>query len=121
MGRTKKMPKGIRTSGNGYEARAQVRGIKICLYNDDLDQLVADFEAAKNRARSNMEYNPETLTLDEWYSVWFNQVKIHIYPCPGQCYGFGTGEVRTGEYEERGSSDNNKRLDHFQESYVKAE
>ena len=77
MGRTKKMPKGIRTSGNGYEARAQVRGIKICLYNDDLDQLVADFEAAKNRARSNMEYNPETLTLDEWYSVWFNQVKIH--------------------------------------------
>ena len=77
MGRNKKLPRGIRPRGNGYEARAQVKGIKICLYNDDLEQLVSEFESAKNRARCNMDYNPEQITLDEWYGVWFEQVKIH--------------------------------------------
>lgn len=77
MGRNKKLPRGIRSKGNGYEARGQVRGVKINIYNDDLDQLVEEFEAAKNRARNNMDYDPETITLDEWYSVWFDQVKIH--------------------------------------------
>ena len=77
MGRNKKLPKGIRAKGNGYEARAQVKGTRICLYNDDLDQLIDEFERAKNRARCNMDYDPEHITLDQWYRVWFDQVKVH--------------------------------------------
>ena len=77
MGRNKSLPKGIRKKAGGYEARAQINGVKICLYRDDLDQLIEDFEAARNRARNNMDYDPEKITLDQWYGIWFNQVKIH--------------------------------------------
>lgn len=77
MGRKRKLPKGIREKGKGFEARAQVNGVKICIYGEDLEQLLKDLEIAKNRARGNMDFDPEKITLDEWYGVWFNQVKVH--------------------------------------------
>ena len=77
MGRNKKLPKGIRRKNGGYEARAQIDGKKVCVYGDDLEQVIENFEAAKNRIRCNMDYDPDKITLDQWYGIWFNQVKIH--------------------------------------------
>lgn len=69
----KKLPKGIRRKGNGYEARAMINGSKITVRGMDLDQVMADFIEAKERAlggdiRSN-------LTLDEWFEEWFDTVQ----------------------------------------------
>ena len=45
----KKLPRGIREKGSAYEARAIVNGIKINLYNSNLDELIVAFEDAKER------------------------------------------------------------------------
>jgi len=73
----KKLPKGIREKNGTYEARAMINGKKISLYGKDLDALVLAFEAAKERARDNIDERIDTITLDEWFYEWFDEVKTH--------------------------------------------
>ncbi len=49
-----KLPKGIRKKGNGYEARAMIDGTKVTVRGTDLDQVMADFIAAKEQAISSL-------------------------------------------------------------------
>lgn len=73
----RKLPKGIRENKGTYEARAMVSGVKISLYGSDLEQLVAEFEQAKNQARNNIDYRKSVITLNEWFEEWFSNVKVH--------------------------------------------
>lgn len=73
----RKLPKGIRENKGTYEARAMVNGIRICLYGNDLDKLIEDFETAKTQAKNRADYLKRNITLDEWFEEWFTQVKSH--------------------------------------------
>lgn len=73
----KKLPRGIREKGSAYEARAIVNGIKINLYNSNLDELIVAFEAAKEQARMRADYRKNDMTLNEWFEEWFENVKSH--------------------------------------------
>ena len=72
-----KLPRGIRENKGTYEARAMVNGVKICLYNSDLNQLKEEFEQAKQQARNNLDYKRTQMTLNEWFEEWFTDVKAH--------------------------------------------
>lgn len=71
------LPKGIRENKGTYEARAMVNGVKITLYGSDLEQLVAEFEQAKQQAKNNIDYRKTVITLNEWFEEWFSNVKVH--------------------------------------------
>ena len=43
----KALPRGVREKNGSYEARAVVNGIRINLYGTDLNELVEEFEKAK--------------------------------------------------------------------------
>ena len=73
----KKLPRGIREKGSAYEARAIVNGIKINLYNSNLDELIVAFEDAKEQARMRADYRKNDMTLNEWFEEWFENVKSH--------------------------------------------
>ena len=50
MGRKKKLPPNIRQKSNGsYEARKRINGVEINLCNNDLDELIKEFELAKKK------------------------------------------------------------------------
>ena len=72
-----KLPRGIRENKGTYEARAMVNGVKICLYNSDLNQLKEEFEQAKQQARNNLDYKRTQMTLNEWFEEWFTDGKAH--------------------------------------------
>ena len=68
-----KLPKGIRKKGNGYEARAMINGTKVTVRGTDLDQVMADFIAAKEQAMGgDIRRN---YTVDEWFEEWFDTVQ----------------------------------------------
>lgn len=71
------LPKGIRENKGTYEARAMVNGTKIHLYGSNLDELIKEFETAKEQARNHIEYRKICITLNEWFEDWFTQVKSH--------------------------------------------
>ena len=48
-----KLPRGIRENKGTYKVRAMVNGVKICLYNYDLNQLKEEFKQTKQQARNN--------------------------------------------------------------------
>ena len=73
----KKLPRGIRGKGSAYEARAIVNGIKINLYNSNLDELIVAFEDAKEQARMRADYRKNDMPLNEWFEEWFENVKSH--------------------------------------------
>lgn len=95
------LPKGIRCKNGSYEARANVKGIQIRLYNTNLKQLQKDFEIAKEQARKNVDYKKNGITLNEWFNEWFDTVKARkikqtsIYPMKSRfikTFGFYLGE-----------------------------
>ena len=79
MSREKKstgLPKGIRQLANGrYEARAQVNKKSINLYGKDLNALIQEFEDEKEKARTGSQYAMRNFTLNEWFELWFRDVK----------------------------------------------
>lgn len=73
----RKLPKGIREKNGAYEARAMVNGIKINMYSANLDNLIEDFERAKEQARRRVHYRKSEISLNEWFDEWFDEVKAH--------------------------------------------
>lgn len=73
----KKLPRGIRENKGTYEARARVNGIKINIYGSDLDKIIEEFEAAKEKARNSVDHMKNAATLNEWFEEWFTSVKAH--------------------------------------------
>lgn len=73
----RKLPKGIREKNGAYEARAMVNGIKINMYSANLDNLIEDFERAKEQARRRVHYMKSEMSLNEWFDEWFDEVKAH--------------------------------------------
>ena len=73
----KKLPRGIRENKGTYEARARVNGIKINIYGSDLDKIIEEFEAAKEKARNSVDHMKNAVTLNEWFEEWFTSVKAH--------------------------------------------
>lgn len=52
------LPKGIREKNGSYEARVMINGVKISLFNTDLNELIRDFEKAKR------EFEKETAGIN---------------------------------------------------------
>lgn len=73
----RKLPKGIREKNGAYEARARVNGIKINMYSTNLDNLIEDFEHAKEQAGRRVHYMKSEMSLNEWFDEWFDEVKAH--------------------------------------------
>lgn len=73
----RKLPKGIRENKGTYEARAMVNGVKICLYGSDLDNLIEEFNQAKEKVKDSIDYRKTMITLNEWFEEWFAEVKAH--------------------------------------------
>lgn len=73
----KRLPKGIRENKGTYEARAMVNGIKINLYGSNLDHLLEEFNQAKEKVKSSVNYRKTMITLNEWFEEWFSEVKMH--------------------------------------------
>ena len=86
MSREKKstgLPKGIRQLANGrYEARAQVNKKSINLYGKDLNALIQEFEDEKEKARTGSQYAMRNFTLNEWFELWFRDVKSKKLKAP---------------------------------------
>jgi len=58
-----------------YEARAVVNGVKIAIYDFNLNELKREFEREKEKAkRSNVVHCPD-VTVMEWFDAWFEQYK----------------------------------------------
>lgn len=73
----KALPRGVREKNGSYEARAVVNGIRINLYGTDLNELMEEFEKAKENARDTLDYRKTKITLNEWFEEWFSEVKQH--------------------------------------------
>ena len=63
----KRLPRGIRENKGTYEARAMINGIKITLYGSNLDALLVEFAAAKEKAKNSQDYRRNRITLNEWF------------------------------------------------------
>lgn len=73
----RELPKGIYQRKDGrYEARAQINGIKIQLYNFNLKELKTEFEKRKEEAKQGVDKKLSNITLDEWFEEWFIRYKI---------------------------------------------
>lgn len=73
----RELPKGIYQRKDGrYEARAQINGIKIQLYNFNLKELKIEFEKRKEEARQGVDKKLSNITLDEWFEEWFTRYKV---------------------------------------------
>ena len=73
----RELPKGIYQRKDGrYEARAQINGIKIQLYNFNLKELKTEFEKRKEEARQGVDKKLSNITLDEWFEEWFTRYKV---------------------------------------------
>lgn len=94
----KNLGTGLRQRKDGrYEARAQINGIAINLYNLNLKELKRDFQDAKNKAKNRIDYKRNNITLNEWFDEWFTNYKIpnikpqSIVPMKSKYYNnFGT-------------------------------
>lgn len=73
----KALPRGVREKNGSYEARAVVNGIRINLYGTDLNELMDEFEKAKESARDTLDYRKTRITLNEWFEECFSEVKQH--------------------------------------------
>lgn len=72
----KELGKGLYQRKDGrYEAKAQVNGIKINLYDLSLAKLKKDFNEAKALANQNMNTKKINYTLDDWFYEWFDTYK----------------------------------------------
>jgi len=58
-----------------YEARAKINGQLICLYNMSLPKLRKEFNAAKDAVKENLDQRAKTITLSEWFDIWFESYK----------------------------------------------
>ena len=69
-----------------YEAKATIDGIKINLYNTNLNKLKIAFKEAKENVSGTIRQKYSKLTLDEWFEEWFDTYKApyikatSIYP-----------------------------------------
>ena len=73
----KALPRGVREKNGSYEARVVVNGIRINLYGTDLNEMMEEFEKAKENARDTLDYRKTRITLNEWFEEWFSEVKQH--------------------------------------------
>ena len=60
---------------NRYEARATINGQLICLYNMNLPKLRKEFKEAKDAVKENLDQKAKTITLSEWFDIWFESYK----------------------------------------------
>ena len=58
-----------------YEARATINGQLICLYNMSLSKLKKEFNEAKEAVKENLDHRAKTITLSEWFDIWFDTYK----------------------------------------------
>lgn len=70
-----KLPKGVRYTKNGYEARKVVNGVKVYLRNKDLDVLLKEFEVAVEQASVGCEFCGTKTTLNKFFDFWFDNTK----------------------------------------------
>lgn len=83
MGRKKKLPPNIRQKSNGsYEARKRINGVEINLCNNDLDELIKEFELAKKKlgcSDENVKSNQNGyMSLNEWFEKWFTTYRVPL-------------------------------------------
>lgn len=72
----RELGKGISQRSDGrYHARATVKGIKIELYNKNLQQLKKDFELAKAEAIKGETTVCKNMKLDEFIETWMRDYK----------------------------------------------
>lgn len=84
----KEIGKGFSQRNDGrYNARAKVNGIQICLFNHNLNQLKKEFAAEKEKVlQSQVSATTRSMTLDEWFEVWFRQYKEPTLKNTGTSY-----------------------------------
>ncbi len=60
---------------------AALRGIGTSFIGEangsDLNELMEEFEKAKENARDTLDYRKTKITLNEWFEEWFSEVKQH--------------------------------------------
>ena len=73
----KEIGTGIRQRKDGrYEARAEINGIKICIYDKSLTTLKKRFEEEKLKySKEDDDHYDRNITVLAWYEIWFEQVK----------------------------------------------
>lgn len=72
----RELGKGIGQRKDGrYEARATIKGHKICLYNFNLKELKREFAKEKERVQKNDIITYASVNVLEWFDAWFEQYK----------------------------------------------
>ncbi len=72
----KELGKGFSQRPDGkYNARATINGVRICLYDTNLNSLKMSFYKAKQDVEKNMDIRSSKITLGEWFSEWFEVYK----------------------------------------------
>lgn len=72
----KNIGKGFSQRSDGrYEARAQINGVKIDIYDVSLSRLKKNFEIEKAKVLKNVQGVRQNVTLSEWYNEWFEKCK----------------------------------------------
>ena len=72
----KEIGKGFGQRKDGrYEARAVIDGVKIALYNFNLNELKREFEREKEKIKRRNVVACDDVTVMEWFEAWFEQYK----------------------------------------------
>lgn len=59
-----------------YEARATVNGTKIGIIDKDLNVVKTKYSEARKQAEMSVDFRKCNVTLDEWFTEWFERYKI---------------------------------------------
>lgn len=74
--RGKELGRGLYQRKDGrYEAKAMIRGRKICLYGWNLKELKIRFEKEKENLENSFIAERKNIVLDDWFAEWFELYK----------------------------------------------
>lgn len=106
----KELGKGIGQRKDGrYEARATIKGHKICIYNFNLNELKRAFAKEKENIKKKDIVNYANISLMEWFNAWFEQYKKPMLKSTGiapykrkfiNTYGSLLGEINLTELNQ---------------------
>ena len=82
--RGRKLPKGIRQRGRGFEGRFMYKGTTYTVQGTTVTQTQKEMTELKYKLEHGIYVTKEKITLDEWYKTWLeeykkNRVKIGTY------------------------------------------
>ena len=86
--RGRKLPKGIRQRGRGFEGRFMYKGTTYTVQGTTVTQTQKEMTELKYKLEHGIYVTKEKITLDEWYKTWLgeykkNRVKIGTYMSSG--------------------------------------